>query len=309
MRFGVVLPTYPGGATIDGFVRVAQAAEELGFASAWTTDHVIMTPEESGPYAEIFEGITTLAYLAGLTRTVTLGISVIVVPQRNGVILAKELATLARFAPGRLVVGVGAGWNENEFRMLDAGDRFRRRGAYLDETIGLWRHLWAKPHEPFRTEFFNLPAVAFAPLPDEGPALPIWVGGSSPAALRRAGRLGDAWHPVGSSTDDIRRLTPAVYEAAEAAGRPHPLVAPRLAIEFDGADIHPALVGRFPGLRGDDQTVADRLQVYAEAGVDEVVCLFGTPDGKEAVRRMERFARGVMPLVGSTAAGRGGLTQ
>ncbi len=170
MRFGVVLPTYPGGATIDGFVRVAQAAEELGFASAWTTDHVIMTPEESGPYAEIFEGITTLAYLAGLTRTVTLGISVIVVPQRNGVILAKELATLARFAPGRLVVGVGAGWNENEFRMLDAGDRFRRRGAYLDETIGLWRHLWAKPHEPFRTEFFNLPAVAFAPLPDEGPA-------------------------------------------------------------------------------------------------------------------------------------------
>lgn len=303
MRFGVVLPTYPVGATVEGFVRVAQAAEDVGFSSAWTTDHVVMTPEESGPYADIFEGITALTYLAGLTRTVTLGISVIVVPQRNGVVLAKELATLARFAPGRLVVGVGAGWNENEFRMLGVGDRFRRRGAYLDETIALWRHLWAMPGEPFQTRFYDLPPVAFAPLPNEGSALPIWVGGSSAGALRRAGRLGDAWHPVGSSPEDIRRLTPSVFEEAEAAGRPRPLVAPRLAIEFDGADIHPALVGRIPGVRGDDVTVAARLRNYAAAGVDEIVCLFGTPDGDEVVRRMERFARGVMPLVGSASVG------
>ncbi len=146
----------------------------------------------------------------------------------------------------------------------------------------------------------RLPTVVFAPLPEDGPALPIWVGGSSPGALRRAGRLGDAWHPVGSSPDDVRRLTPAVSEAAETAGRPRPLVAPRLAIEFDGADIHPALVGRIPGVRGDEQTVVDRLRVYAEAGADEIICLFGTPDGEEVVRRMERFARGVMPLIRAT---------
>ncbi len=136
-----------------------------------------------------------------------------------------------------------------------------------------------------------------------GDALPIWRGGSFPRFLLRAGRLGDAWHPAGSSPDDIRRLTPAVYEAAEIAVRPRPLVAPRLAIEFDGADILPALVGRVPSLRGDEQTVADRLRIYAEAGVDKVICLVGIPDGEEVVRRMERFARGVTPLVGSTPAG------
>jgi len=217
MRFGVVLPTYPIGATVDGFVAVAHAAEHLGFSSLWTTDHVIMTPEDSGPYADIFEGITTLAYLAGQIRTTTLGISVIVVPQRNGVVLAKELATLANFAPGRLIIGVGVGWNDREFQMLGAGDRFSRRGAYLDETISLWRHLWTTPDQPFAGAFYDLPPVAFAPLPPERAALPIWIGGSSEAARRRAGRLGDAWHPVGISADDVRTMVSVVINEARAA--------------------------------------------------------------------------------------------
>ncbi|MEO6873813.1 MAG: LLM class flavin-dependent oxidoreductase [Opitutaceae bacterium] len=100
MRFGVVLPTYPTGATVDGIVRVAEAAERLGFGSVWTTDHVIMQPEEAGPYGEIFEAVTTLAFLAAISAKVKLELSVLVVPQRNGVVLAKELATLDRLSGG-----------------------------------------------------------------------------------------------------------------------------------------------------------------------------------------------------------------
>ncbi|MEX2314711.1 MAG: LLM class flavin-dependent oxidoreductase, partial [Thermomicrobiales bacterium] len=149
MQFGISLPTYPEGATFEGFVAVARAAERLGYTSAWTTDHVIMPPEQAGPYASIFEPLMVLAYLAAETDTVRLGVSVIVVPQRNGIVLAKELATLDHLSGGRLVIGVGAGWNEAEFRMLDAGQRFHRRGAYLDETLRVWRHLWTDPSQPF----------------------------------------------------------------------------------------------------------------------------------------------------------------
>src|SRR5690242_12935569 len=177
MKFGVVLPTYPAGATVAGVVAVAKAAERLGFASVWTTDHVVLPPEQAGPYAEILEPLLTLAYIAPLTNRVRLGVSVIVVPQRNGVILAKELATLDRLAGGRLIVGVGAGWSEEEFRMLDAGARFRRRGAYLDETLRLWRHLWSTPGEPFQGTFYDLPPVAFGPGPVRPDGPPIWVGG------------------------------------------------------------------------------------------------------------------------------------
>lgn len=295
MRFGVVLPTYPVGATVGGVVRVAQVAESLGFASIWTTDHVIMQPEEAGPYDEIFEGLTTLAYLAGLTRTIKLGISVLVVPQRNGILLAKELATLDRFASGRLLVGVGSGWNEAEFRMLDASERFRHRGAYLDETIDTWRHLWTHPEQPFKGTFFDLPPVAFGPLPADGQNLPIWVGGSSPAAIRRAGRAGAAWHPVGSSPEELRSRVPALLAAAGEVGRRLPEIAPRLSIELEGTTFDPKLKGRMTSIVGSDVEIAQQLRAYQDIGVAEIVCLFGTPDGEAVVERMARFASAIMP--------------
>jgi alkanesulfonate monooxygenase SsuD/methylene tetrahydromethanopterin reductase-like flavin-dependent oxidoreductase (luciferase family) len=153
VRLGVVLPTYPRGATVEGVAQVAEAAERLGFASVWTTDHVILPQGSAGPYDEILEPLLTLAYIAPLTRQVQLGISVIVVPQRNGVVLAKELATLDRLCGGRLIAGVGAGWSEEEFTMLGVGDRFHHRGKYLDETLRLWNHLWTTPDTPYRSQY------------------------------------------------------------------------------------------------------------------------------------------------------------
>jgi probable F420-dependent oxidoreductase len=218
VRLGVVLPTYPRGATVEGVAQVAEAAERLGFASVWTTDHVILPQGSAGPYDEILEPLLTLAYIAPLTRQVQLGISVIVVPQRNGVVLAKELATLDRLCGGRLIAGVGAGWSEEEFTMLGVGDRFHHRGKYLDETLRLWNHLWTTPDAPYRSQYYDLPAVAFGPRPVQTGGLPIWVGGASEGARRRAGRIGAAWHPVGISASDLavqsvsftnRRLKPA----------------------------------------------------------------------------------------------------
>ncbi len=295
MRFGIALPTYPAGATVEGVVAVAQAAERLGFVSAWTTDHVIMPPEQAGPYREIFEPLMTLAYLAAVTERVKLGISVIVVPQRNGIVLAKELATLDHLAKGRLIVGVGAGWNADEFAMLGYADRFHRRGAFLDETIEVWRHLWTTPEQPFSGTFYDLPTVAFGPPPVQEGGPPIWVGGSSVGARRRAGRVGAAWHPVGTPAGEIEELAAVVRDAAEKAGRPMPEITPRLPITFGKADAGSMTAGRLTVLQGEPEELIETFRVYEQAGVSEIVVLFGSPDGAFVVEQMERFAAEVMP--------------
>lgn len=298
MRFGVTLPTYPAGATVDGFVQVARAAERLGFASIWSTDHVILPPEQAGPYNAIFEALLTLAYLAPLTSRVKLGISVIVVPQRNGVVLAKELATLDQLAHGRVIAGVGAGWSEPEFQMLGAGDRFRHRGAFLDETLRLWRHLWTAPETPFQGAFYDLPPAAFGPGPMQPGGPPIWVGGPSAGARRRAGRYGDAWHPVGLSPEELAAGAALVRETAAAAGRPMPEIAPRLTVQFEEAS---EVLSVTPGkpIAGSPEEVTAALSAYADAGASEIVCNFNSRDGDVVAERMERFAAEVMPVLAS----------
>ena len=296
MRFGVVLPTYPAGATVDGVVQVAQAAERLGFVSVWSTDHVILPPEHAGPYAEIFEALLTLAYVAPLASQVKLGISVIVVPQRNGVVLAKELATLDRLCGGRLIVGVGAGWSKDEFHMLGVGDRFHHRGVYLDETLRLWEHLWTTPETPFQGEFYDVGAAAFGPVPVQDAGPPIWVGGSSPGARRRAGRFGAAWHPVGISAADLAEQSNLVHQTAADAGRPTPEIALRLPIQFGPAS-EALAVGRMHTVHGSPHEVVTQLRAYADAGASEIVCLFNSPDGDVVVEQMEMFAEQVMPML------------
>ena len=121
----------------------------------------------------------------GAPPTTGLGTSVIVVPQRQAVVLAKELATLDVLSRGKVIAGVGIGWNRTEFANLGTADRFAVRGAYLEETVGLWRHLWGGATTPFRGRFHDLEDFVFEPLPDQGANLPIWFGGRAEVALRQ----------------------------------------------------------------------------------------------------------------------------
>jgi probable F420-dependent oxidoreductase len=295
MEFGIALPTYPAGATVDGVVEVSQAAEELGFSSAWTTDHVILLADEAGPYESIFEPLMSLAYVAGFARRIKLGISVIVVPQRNGIVLAKELATLDHLCQGRLIVGVGAGWNEAEFKMLGYGDRFRFRGAYLDETIAVWQHLWTTPEMPFQGKYYELPSVAFGPKPVQAGGPPIWVGGSSGGARRRAGRVGEAWHPVGIPAGDIEEMSKLVREAAAAESRQTPAIAPRLPMRLGTEQRESKTARKMQILIGEPEQMVKELRAYQKAGASEIICLFGDPRSADVIAQMSRFSAEVMP--------------
>src|SRR5262249_24120098 len=165
------------------------------------------------------EALTLAGYLAALTTRVQLGISVLVLPQRSPVIVAKEVATLDRLSSGRMVLGVGAGYHEAQFRWL--GAEFERRGQRLDEYIVAMREVWTASEPRFEGRFVAFSDVVFSPQPVQPEGPPIVVGGSSPPALRRAARLADGWHPVG--------LTPAQFAAGVASSRPapHPGARPR----------------------------------------------------------------------------------
>jgi probable F420-dependent oxidoreductase len=217
---------------------------------------------------------------------VRLGISVVVVPQRNAVLLAKELATLDALSGGRVVAGVGIGWIEGEFANLGMAERFHKRGAYLDETIRLWRHLWSGSTEPFEGAFHSFRDYVFGPLPVQGARLPIVVGGSSDAAMRRAGALGDGYQSTGSGAADFERRVPIIRAAAETAGRPTPRLSARISVLSERPPGRFALTGDAAAMRADIRTLAG-------LGVEEVDLAFEATEPDKLAADIERFDREV----------------
>jgi probable F420-dependent oxidoreductase len=295
MDYGLVLPNMLAGASAEGIEAAAEAAERLGYTTVWTTDHVLVDHASADEYGRIFDAILTLAHVGARTTKVRLGTSVIVVPQRQAVVLAKELATLDVLSRGRVVAGVGIGWTETEFANLGAADRFHRRGAYLDEAIRLWRHLWSGSQEPFHGKFHDLTDFVFDPLPVQGEHLPILVGGRSDAAYRRAGRLGDAYHFSTVPPEALpERLALANAEAA-AAGRTLGPVSGRVTMLFD---THELPAGVNAAAMGTPEEIAVTVRAYRDIGVGHLGLVLRITDPDRYVATAERFMREVVPLVG-----------
>lgn len=292
MDYGLILPSLGDASSPEGLEAAADAAERLGYTDVWTTDHLLVDASAAADYGRIFEAVTTLAYLAGRTGRVRLGTSVIVVPMRNAVVLAKELATIDTLSRGRLIAGVGVGWSEVEFRNVGAEDRFHVRGAYTEETIALWRHLWSGSTEPFRGQFHAFDDFVFGPLPAQGANVPIWLGGRTDKALQRAGRVGDAYHASATRPTAYAERIPVIRAAAEAAGRPMPRLSARVRVELDG----PARDESY-ALRGTPEQIATEIRAFAALGVDHLAVAFAELDPGGVTRSMERFLAEVAPLV------------
>jgi len=291
MDFGLCLPNYPAGASTEGIEAAADVASRLGWSTVWTTDHVLVDHEAAPDYGRIYDAILTLAWVGAKYVTLRLGTSVIVVPQRNAIVLAKELATLDGLTGGRVVAGVGVGWSDREFANLGVAERFGVRGAYLDETIRLWRHLWSGSSEPFPGRFHPLEDFVFGPLPVQGASLPIQVGGRAAAALRRAGALGDGYHASQASPASYAERVPVVRAAAVAAGRPEPRLTARVRVQFGAA------TDSGYAMRGTNAEIAAEVRAFESAGVSHLALAFGTTDPGQLVAAVERFDREVVPLV------------
>jgi probable F420-dependent oxidoreductase len=232
MRIGVTVPnvheTLAKSSTIEA---VARRADELGFDSIWCNDHLAIPkagkragtePAYAADYGEqrrqhVYEPLITLAYLAALTSRVLLGTSVYLLPLRNPVVAAKQVASLDQLSRGRLVLGVGVGWLEGEFAAL--GVPFRERGSRTDEAIAVLKALCGQEGAEFHGRYHRFTGVEFFPKPAQRPHPPLWIGGRSDAAIRRAARAGDAWHPSHLTTHELHRGIAVLHGECERAGR------------------------------------------------------------------------------------------
>jgi probable F420-dependent oxidoreductase len=229
MEFSIAFANVGPFAGTEGATRFALAAEAAGFESLWTVEHVVVPAgyESEYPYdrsgrmpgaedAPIPDPLIWLAFVAAATTTIRLGTGIVILPQRNPVVFAKEVATLDAMSGGRVELGIGVGWLEEEFDAI--GVPFRERGARTDDHIGAMRALWTEDRASYTGRFTNFTDCIQRPQPAHG-TVPIHIGGHSDAAAKRAGRLGDGFFPGKGSHEELARLFGVMRDAATEAGR------------------------------------------------------------------------------------------
>ncbi len=312
MEFGVSLPSRGPIATMQNLRTLAQHAEAVGLDSVWVSDHIIVPrhidsfypydPEgqfQTAPEQTYFEPLTALTFLAGCTERVQLGTSVLILPYRNVLLTAKIVSTLDALSNGRVILGVGVGWMEEEFVALGL-DTYRQRGAVSDEYIQAFRELWTSDQPRFDGRHVRFADIGFAPKPVRQPHPPIWIGGHTMPAIRRAARLGDGWHPIGLrppanlKPDEMQTEVARLHDEASKAGRnPRDITisfrAPLAFSDTGGAERQP--------LTGSAAAMQDDIGRYAACGVSHMIFDLQTPDVADMRRVMERFAKDVMPGV------------
>ena len=288
MRFGLVLPSIGPGTGPDALEAAAEACVEHGWTSVWVTDHLLVPRgPEAAEYGSLLEAVCSLTWVAARFGGLTVGTSVLVPAMRDAPLLAKQLATLDTLTGGRLVVGVGASdaHDEAEYANLGKTDRFARRGAYLDESVALWRHLWAGRTEPFVGEFHELRDFCFQPLPPQGAGIPIWCGGRSQRAIRRTAELADGYHAAQTGPEQLRARLPQIAAAVAVTGRPLPTVSVRARVKFDTEP------GPVYSICGSAESMTGQLLEFAALGVSDLVLVLGSsyPAGiTELAGRLER---------------------
>jgi probable F420-dependent oxidoreductase len=305
MRFGVHGLNFGRVAgDVPTLLRVVTRAEELGVDSVWVGDHIIIpwqiasaypySPTGTPPFRPdeaALEPLTLLSYLAGGTARVQLGISVLIVPHRNPLYAAKVLATLDVLSGGRVICGVGAGWLREEFEAL--GLNFDRRGEETDEWIRIFKACWRDGEPQYQGRYYSFAKVKFEPKPVQKPHPPIWVGGNSRRAMRRAVELGDAWHPGWSRPDQLATQRQALDAIATKAGRDPASLELTLLRPMQILD-RPADDPRRP-LIGSTEQVAEDIRAYERVGVSHLVFGFRTTNGQEMLHQVEKFAAEVRP--------------
>jgi len=314
MEYGFYLPNSGAGAEPDALADIAKLGDRLGFYCMVMPDHILQPNQVNSTYpysltgdilaagqsgdGEWPEQITTLAYLAGVTERIKLVTSVMIIPYRNPILTAKMLSTLDMLSKGRLILGAGVGWMEEEFELLDAPP-FAERGAVTNEYLQAFIELWTNDDPKFEGKYVNFSDITFLPKPVQKPYPPIWIGGQSKPAIRRAAHIGDCWHPVGAipaaplEPEELAENLVLLHQYAEKAGRdPATIQVSVKAPLYDAGDSS----GPRRRFSGSSDEVRQDIQTYSDVGVTHLIFDFRTGDPKQTEDRMARFSEEVMAV-------------
>jgi probable F420-dependent oxidoreductase len=270
MKIGLFTPSANPFATPEVLSALGRGADERGIQPLWVPEHVVLFDEyaSSYPYAAdgkiptppgsgMLDPLTSLAFLAACTETVRLGTGICLLPQRNPVYTAKEVATVDWLSNGRVDFGIGVGWLREEFDALEVP--FEKRGKRTDDYIDVLKTLWCDDEPEFKGDFYTLPKCRQDPKPVQDPHPPLHFGGESDASLRRVARVGQGWHAFGLDPAGVPERVAKLTELLEAQGRTRAEVTVSVCPYFNGLDVA-------------------KLEAYAEAGVDQVVAFFFAAD-------------------------------
>lgn len=280
MIFGLNLPNYSNLGNRESTVAIAEKAEELGYSSLWTSDHILIPANLPEPFGNLLETFTTLSYLAARTETIRLGTGILVLPQRDPLLVAKQAATVHHLSGGRFALGLGVGWIAQEYSFLRTD--FGSRGRLADEYIAAIRVLFESDHPAFHGEHINFSEALFSPRPSV--PIPIVIGGSSQPALRRAAGLGDGWYGLRLSPESAGL---AIDEMNRIGHRQDFMLSLRLQVRVGGS-----VEGADPAttLHGDADAIVGRLQKYSDLGIEEVVIEPFASDLDDFVEQIRLFA-------------------
>jgi probable F420-dependent oxidoreductase len=318
MDVGLTIPTRGPLATPQGVEAFARRAEELGYAHLAVPDHVVVPRSIDSRYPYSASGefpgaasgacldqFTLLAFVAAINTTARLLTSVTVIPHRGAVHTAKTVSTIDVLSKGRMILGVGAGWMKEEFDALGA-PAFEERGRVTDEYLQAFKTLWTEDDPRFEGDHVRFANIIFLPKPEQKPHPPIWVGGESPAALRRTARYGDTWFPIGNNPrhplDTVQRFSKGcahMRTVAENHNRdPHTIGLAFFANWFDETKTLKTADGERHLLTGNAEQIAEDIHGLGALGVRDLVLNFQRDTLEQSLDSMAHFAETIRPLAG-----------
>jgi probable F420-dependent oxidoreductase len=288
MRFGLNLPNYSSLGHRDAMVAIAERADELGYTSLWTSDHILLPTSLPDPFGNLLESFTTLSYLAARTERIGLATGVLVLPQRDPLLVAKQAATVHHLSGGRLTLGIGVGWIPAEYGYLRAD--FHTRGSLADEYVAAIRALFETDAPEFHGAHIDYADVLFSPKPSA--PLRIVVGGTRPAALKRAAALGDGWHGLYLSPDQARDAVATL----NGFGHADRFEVSMRTMTRVGDAIHD--VDSETVLHGDPAAIVPQVERYAAAGVQHLIIEPVASGLDDFLDQITRFALDVVAPAG-----------
>src|SRR3972149_8988147 len=298
MKFGIALPNFGRYAKRDEILSVAKTAETLGFDSIWVSDHIVIPESHKGFGKVFYEPLITLTYIAALTTKIYLGTSVIILPYRNPIILAKMVSTLDVLSNGRVILGVGTGWLKEEFQAL--GVPYEKRGKMTDEYIQVLKTLWSKERPKFIGMYNKFKDINFLPKPIQKPCPPIWIGGNSRKAIERAVNLGHGWHPVGLTPEEIKEYAIYLNELLAGKGKSPSdfVISLRKNLQIKRASEKEIKNSdKRETLRGTPEKIIEGIEKYKNSGVSHLIFQVLSSSLEGILETMEFFSRDIRPTL------------